>query len=177
MLACRKGEVWEGREKNSFQVSLSSTVILNCHSQDKQTKNRFRASFCWIRVGQTFSAFTQTRTQMQARSWVHAHVCTHTLPRKPARQTSAPSKVKAPILPVNTPSLQHLWSERNVENSPSEETRKECVWCWLTPRLAIRFVIWRHFCFMAESKVASVPLAEWRPFIPHASSLLHLMFS
>lgn len=38
--ARRKGELWEGREKNSFRgESLSSGVILNCHSQ-KQTNQK-----------------------------------------------------------------------------------------------------------------------------------------
>lgn len=106
---------------------------------------------------------------------------THTRTLFYAHQTTAPSKVKArrSALPPSGHAFPSalVGREKHVENSPSEETWKECVRCWLTPRLAIRFVIWRHFCFMAESKVASVPPEDWTwPRLPpqtvHPSRLL-----
>lgn len=173
MLVRWKGELLEGREKNSFREVFffffsSSSVILNCHSQDKQTKNRFGASSRWIWVGRTFPAFIQNRTRMHSPSWVHIRARTLFHAHPHARRA-----LRGRLKPGSHPPSEHVFPsalvgrEKHVENSPSEETWKECVRCWSTPRLAVRFGIWRHFCFMAESKVASVKLAERRALVPH----------
>lgn len=138
-------------------------------NQKRKKKTGSEPRFCWIQVGQTSAASIQSRTRRLRLRLGCMH--THTRTLLYAHQTTAPSKVKArrSALPPSGHAFPSalVGREKHVENSPSEETWKECVRCWLTPRLAIRFVIWRHFCFMAESKVASVPLEDrTRPRLP-----------
>lgn len=118
MLARWKGEMGREREEfipRSVFFYFSSSVILNCHSQDKQTKNRFGASSRWIWVGRTFPAFIENRTRMHSPSWVHARTCTHTLPRAPTCQTSALRKVKARL-------SSYLWACLPISTCGARET-------------------------------------------------------